>query len=121
MNDQQPDPRPGFYYVSVVRGSDCRLLRGPFVNDHAGALAAVEAAKAEACRLDPRAHWYAFGTCRLDKNAGPGILDRRAPVHYQTGHGTLCSLDNDASVREPTADRSTVTCTYCLGQMKEAA
>lgn len=34
--------------------------------------------------------------------------------HYQTGYGTLCSLDNDASVRTPTADRSTVTCPHCI-------
>lgn len=34
--------------------------------------------------------------------------------HYQTGRGTLCSLDNDASIRTATQDRSTVTCTHCL-------
>jgi hypothetical protein len=42
-NSQEADSKPGFYYVSVVKGHDnFRLLRGPFVNDHAGALAAVE-------------------------------------------------------------------------------
>lgn len=72
-----PDPRPGFYYVSVVLGSnDYRLLRGPFVNDHAAALAAVDAARYRAYDLDPRAAWYAYGTCRLEEDAGPGILDR---------------------------------------------
>lgn len=35
-------------------------------------------------------------------------------THYQTGHGTLCSLDNDASIRTPTEDRSIVTCPYCV-------
>jgi hypothetical protein len=39
-------------------------------------------------------------------------------VHYQTGRGTLCSLDNDASIRTPTDDRSIVTCPYCLNLMK---
>jgi hypothetical protein len=74
---QAPDPRPGFYYVSVVRGAgDYRLLRGPFVNDHAGALAAVEAARYRAYDLDPRSAWYAYGTARLEADAGPGILDR---------------------------------------------
>jgi hypothetical protein len=34
--------------------------------------------------------------------------------HYQTGRGTLCSLDNDASIRAATQDRSTVTCRHCL-------
>lgn len=35
-------------------------------------------------------------------------------VHYQTGRGTLCSLDNDAAVRTPTPEASAVTCVYCL-------
>lgn len=117
---QQPDTKPGFYYVSVVRDrGDYRLLRGPFENDHAGALAAVREATNKAIELDPKAHWYSFGTCRLDENAGPGILDKLAPVHYQTGRGTLCSLDNDASVRVPTEDRASVTCSYCLRAMAQ--
>ncbi len=74
---QIPDSKPGFYYVSVVRGAnDYRLLRGPFVNDHAGALAAVDAAGFRAYDLDPRAAWYAYGTVRMDSDAGPGILDK---------------------------------------------
>jgi hypothetical protein len=39
-------------------------------------------------------------------------------THYQTGRGTLCSLDNDASVRTPTADRSAVSCRHCLELMR---
>lgn len=71
------DSRPGLYYVTVRRQSDdYRLLRGPFLNDHAGALAAVPEARERACALDPRAHWYAFGTCRSDDFLGVGILDR---------------------------------------------
>lgn len=74
---QIPDTKPGFYYVSVVRGErDYRLLRGPFVNDHAGALAAVEAARFRSYDLDPRAAFYSYGTCRQDGDAGPGILDK---------------------------------------------
>lgn len=81
--NQQPDTKPGFYYVSVVRsnsndgrGTDWRPLRGPFVNDHVGALAAVDAARSKACEFDPRGHWYAYGTVRSDTDLGPGILDR---------------------------------------------
>jgi hypothetical protein len=74
---QAPDTKPGFYYVSVVKGSgDYRLLKGPFQNDHAGALAAVDAAKGRALELDPRASWYAYGTCRTEEDMGPGILDK---------------------------------------------
>jgi hypothetical protein len=74
---QAPDSKPGFYYVSVVRGkADYRLLRGPFVNDHAAALAAVDAARFRAYDLDPRAAFYAYGTVRFDEDSGPGILDK---------------------------------------------
>jgi hypothetical protein len=80
---QLPDTKPGFYYVSVYRcnnnaGIDgqTRLLRGPFVNDHAGALAAVNSARGLAQQLDPRTIWDAFGTVRYARTQGPGILDR---------------------------------------------
>jgi hypothetical protein len=53
-----------------------RLLKGPFTNDHVGALAAVDAARKQACELDSRAEWYLFGTVRMDKDHGPGILDK---------------------------------------------
>jgi hypothetical protein len=110
---QEPDTKPGYYYVTVRRrDGEFRPLRGPFVNDHASALAAVDDARMKACNLDPRAHWYAFGTARSEMDLGPGIFDK--PVHYQTGRGTLCSLDNDASVRTPSPDWSGVTCRHCL-------
>jgi hypothetical protein len=77
---QQPDPRPGFYYVSVADGPRTARLRGPFVDNHAGALAAVEAARATLQDLDPRAAFFAFGTCRCESNHGPGYLDAREGV-----------------------------------------
>lgn len=73
---QAPDPRPGFYYVTVMRSAEqYKRLRGPFVNDHAGALGAVTDAMNEARRLDPRAEWYSYGTCRSETDRGPGLLD----------------------------------------------
>jgi hypothetical protein len=76
-----PDSKPGAYYVSVVKGSDYRLLLGPFVNDHAKALGMVDAVRRKAEELDPRACWYAFGSCRLDIDADKappsGILNDR--------------------------------------------
>ena len=75
---QQPDTKPGNYYVSVVRGKDSRLLLGPFANDHAAALEMVDAVRKKAEELDAKAHWYAFGTCRLepDDDAPAGILNK---------------------------------------------
>jgi hypothetical protein len=36
-------------------------------------------------------------------------------IHYWTGHGTLCSLDNSVTQKaNHTADECAVTCRYCL-------
>lgn len=78
---QEPDAKPGAYYVTVVRddGAHRRLL-GPFVNDHAGALEAVRDARDKAEELDPRAVWYSFGTARLPEYFNePGILNDYLP------------------------------------------
>ena len=78
-SSQLPDSRPGFYYVTVRRDSarpDFRVLRGPFINDHAGALAAVDESMRRAIDLDPRGCWYAYGTCRSEVDLGPGIFDK---------------------------------------------
>lgn len=62
---QEPDTRPGAYYVSVIDGPRAALLVGPFINDHAAALSLVDAVRVKACDLDPRGVFYAYGTCRL--------------------------------------------------------
>lgn len=78
----EPDTRPGFYYVTVQHslcrnaGADHWCLRGPFVNDDAAALAAVEEAQGKICELYPRAKWYAFGTYRSETDVGRGFLDK---------------------------------------------
>lgn len=79
--NQAPDTAPGAYYVSVMRDrGDYRLLAGPFIDDHAAALAKVDQVRGIAEDLDPKACWYSFGTCRLDINpdkAPPaGILNK---------------------------------------------
>lgn len=74
MSDQQPDTRPGFYYVSVIDGPKRALAFGPFVNDHGRALADVDRVRALAEERDPRAAFYAFGTCRSETDLGPGVL-----------------------------------------------
>lgn len=64
---QKPDTKPGNYYVTAVRDDGAvAFLAGPFKNDHSSALAAVNGARRQACEIDPRAHWYAYGTSRLD-------------------------------------------------------
>lgn len=45
---------------------------------YAAALVAVPDAMRQACELDPRGHWYAYGTARSETDLGPGILDKVA-------------------------------------------
>lgn len=62
-----PDPRPGHYYVSALEGRRFALLLGPYPT-HAEALGFVDAARLCAVALDPRAVWWAYGTCRLPED-----------------------------------------------------
>lgn len=71
----EPDPRPGFYYVSVLDGPKSARVRGPFKDDHAAALAAVDKTRRQLNHLEPRSAFYAFGTCRSETDLGPGYLD----------------------------------------------
>lgn len=57
---QEPDPRPGYYYVSAIDGQRVAKVRGPFAR-HADALAAVEAARERAYELAPYTWFYMFG------------------------------------------------------------
>lgn len=61
----RPNPEPGYYYVTVVDGPRFAFLLGPYVNDHARALAAVDAAKKWCHDRREEAWFWSFGTCRL--------------------------------------------------------
>lgn len=69
------DERPGNYYVSVIDGNRYGLLLGPFPT-HRQALDMVEAVRKKAEEIDPRAVFYAFGTCRVEGYNAPGKLNR---------------------------------------------
>ena len=65
------------YYVSTVDGSRFALLAGPFVA-HAEACKWVDRARDEACRVDPRAWFYSFGTTAMrPEYSKPGKLNER--------------------------------------------
>ena len=66
MTNQEPDTRPGEYYVSVTDGKRHAKLLGPFTNDHAGALAMVDKVRDKAVEIDGKAWFYSFGTCRIE-------------------------------------------------------
>lgn len=73
---QTPDTKPGAYYVSVIDGNRRALLLGPFKDDHAAALAKVDSVRKKAEELDPRAVWYAFGTCRINDDHAAAPLGK---------------------------------------------
>ena len=79
MTEQQPDDRPGNYYVTVRDGTRHRFLLGPYKDDHATALAMVDEARRIAQELDRAAIWYAYGTARVTGYAKPGILNDHIP------------------------------------------
>lgn len=65
---QEPDPRPGPYYVSAIRQGDdgsrgWYAIMGPF-ETHAEAIALVDRARRYALATDSRSEGYAFGTRR---------------------------------------------------------
>jgi hypothetical protein len=64
---QEPDNKDGNYYVSVIDGTRYGFLLGPFYNNHQAALDMVDRARVKAQEVDPRAHFYSFGTLRVDK------------------------------------------------------
>ncbi len=63
------------YYVSTIDGSRFALLAGPF-ETHSEACGWVKRARDIACRVDPRAWFYAFGTASTrPEYRKPGLLN----------------------------------------------
>ena len=80
---QEPDPRPGHYYVSCLADSKYGLLLGPF-STHKEALDHVVRVQMKAEVLDPRAVWWSFGTARTaDDHPKPGLLNRFFPELFE--------------------------------------
>lgn len=73
---QQPDTQPGHYYVTASMGDKYFPMAGPFVDDHAAALAAVRDVMTAACEIDGRGHFMNWGTVRCDYDySEPGPLN----------------------------------------------
>jgi len=59
------DDRPGRYYVSARNDAGAAVpLLGPY-DSHLEALEKVDLGRELASKVDPRAPWYSYGTCRL--------------------------------------------------------
>lgn len=91
---QKPDTsRSGNFYVTTHdpggnagKGRHGFLL-GPYAN-HQDALDRVRPARDKAYNVDPKSHWYAFGTARMnaDEPGAPGVLNAHLPEHYSDEH-----------------------------------
>lgn len=88
LPSQLPDTKAGDYYVSVQNGNSFALLLGPFKDNHAEALSLVDAVRAAAAQLDGRAHWYSFGTCRLDTPPETMPGNRMGSLNQLLGYST---------------------------------
>lgn len=78
---QQADDQPGNYYVTAHDAGKTWPMAGPFINDHAAALAAVRAVKDVACNLDGRACFMSWGTVRAPADyTKPGPLNAAASI-----------------------------------------
>ena len=75
-SDKEVDDQPGFYYVSLIDGPRFALLAGPY-STHREALDMVTPAKEAANKVNrQQAAFAGFGTCRLEHDAGAGILQK---------------------------------------------
>lgn len=75
---QHPNTKLGDYFVSALDGKRFALVSGPYVNDHAAAISDINECRSLVEEIDPRAVFYAFGTCRLKNECGKiGFLQRQ--------------------------------------------
>ena len=70
MSSQQPDSRPGRYYVTAIDGDRRYFLAGPWP-EHTQALAQVDAVRRFSEPTDPRAVWMSYGTARQPLHGEP--------------------------------------------------
>lgn len=72
------------FYVSVIDGSRKGLLAGPFA-DHGEALALLEAVQTWVVHRKPEAHFFGFGTARVEATRLPdGRLNGLVPGTERT-------------------------------------
>lgn len=72
-DSQVPDPAPGPYYVSALKGTSYFVMSGPYTR-HGDALANVNTARDIATAHDPRAWWLSWGTVRIEGSTLIGKL-----------------------------------------------
>lgn len=67
-NEENPDPRPGNYYIAAHDGPKSWLIAGPYAT-HAQAAALKNKVRDHAEKVDPKAVWMDWGTARQEPDA----------------------------------------------------
>ena len=67
------------YYVSAIDAGRVAIIAGPF-KTHQEAKDQVNAARRTADAIDPRAHFYAFGTCKMQNGHTEGKLNTQMGI-----------------------------------------
>ena len=83
---QEPETATGDYFVSARDEVRFALVSGPYVNDHAAALGDLSECKRLVEEVDPKAVFYAFGTCRLSLESGVIGFLQRHKLHKILSH-----------------------------------
>jgi hypothetical protein len=82
----QADTKPGNYYVTVHDGKRFDFIAGPFRDNHQAALDLVARCQEIVVDLDPWAHFYAFGTARIDYDYDkPGKINAHLGLSTEKG------------------------------------
>lgn len=102
LQNSQPDPRPGNYFVTMLRDDGSYLpLLGPLPT-HQEALDRVTITQLYAGQLDSRAVWASFGTCRMEPQGHDqikGVLNSHWPLEYVPGTQLVRRADTALSVQ----------------------
>ena len=64
------------YYVSIIDGKKFNVVLGPF-STHKEALDMVEPARNEGNKLDPKSHFYGWGTVKMANGYKGGLLNEK--------------------------------------------
>lgn len=67
------------YYVSIIDGDRKALVAGPF-RHHREALEMVDRAMVEGGKLDPKSHFYSWGTTKAPNGYHEGCLNNALNV-----------------------------------------
>lgn len=67
------------YYVSIVDGNRFNTVAGPF-ETHRESLEMVKQARKIGMKLDPKSHFYGWGTVKMENGHKEGLLNNHLNI-----------------------------------------